>query len=515
MTIEELPVEIQCSILRLLDPVSLIAISQTNSHFRRLVDPQRRHFVERLLAQECAAENGGLHPIFRARDNLLSPAYSEDEWSDLRWACTGCMRLLHHRYFDNHMILRLRYRKPVPGSAILGAVSTWESDPRLSFSSIQKQKTKSPDDVTEETTLRRRYAVCVTSAPDRLSFRDVQECGMPGFQGLTTAQFNGMAPAAKQQLLDDNALDYELTRCGSKRHLRKCLECRYIAGQLKPRPDGSGGSLRVPMIASRAIWLGSTLDRCFPRIHAYLDAKKPAFNAKVHPVRDTTVRERLWSLFMFRCPGCTRWKEVRELGKDMYPAWRPLVNSELAKEYRSGYLEYMTESFADTLRCNACYAKANGRQKLVEMLLSRILSLIDNHIELVLWRMEGEWQMRCLETDTVPKQYLPELKRLQERHPGFEHGKNARRATDADIAGLKQRLELWKGIWHRMKLNGHTGWATVDLDEWSAEWARDVDECEITWKWLKACKAEVEAKPDLLADWALSENGTSVSNGAV
>ncbi|KAI5465100.1 hypothetical protein BGZ63DRAFT_402002 [Mariannaea sp. PMI_226] len=514
MVIEQLPVELQCSIIRLLEPVSLIAISQTNSHFRRLVNPQRRHFVERLLAQECAAENGGLHPIFRARDNLLSPAYSEEEWRDMRWACTSCMRLLHHRYFDNHMILRLRYRKPVPGSAISGAASTWESDPRLSFFSIQKQKLRSPDGATEETTLRQRYAICVTSTLSRLSFRDVQDCGMPGFQGLTTTQFNELTPAVKQRLLDDNARDLELERCGSKRQLRKCLECRYRAGQLGPRPDGSGGSLRVPIIASRAVWLGSTLDRCFPRIDNYLEAKKPPFNAKVRPVRVKTVREQLWSLFMFWCPGCTRWKEVREIGKGMYPAWRPLVNNELAQDLPSGYAEYMSESFVDKLRCNACYAKANGRQKLVEILLSRILSLIDDHIELVLRRMEGEWQMRCLETYRMPKQYLPKLKQLQKRHPSFKQSISTH-PTDADVAMLKQRLELWKEIWHRMKLNGHTDWATVDLDEWSAEWVRDFDECEVTWKWLRACKAEVVAKPDLLAEWALSNDGASLSNEGV
>ncbi|KAI5459517.1 hypothetical protein BGZ63DRAFT_489312 [Mariannaea sp. PMI_226] len=509
MSIEQLPVELQCSIIKLLELDNFIAISQTNLHFRRLVNPQKRHFVERILVQECTPENGGFHPLFRSRDNLLSQEYSAEDWSKMRWACTSCMRLLHHQYFDNHMILKLRYRKPVPGSTIPGIFSTWEPDLRISFSAVQKQKEKlkTLNGLTEEMTLRRRYAICVNTPPTQLTFATTQDCRIPGFEGLTTAQFNEMPLDVKQRLLDNSALEYELSRCGSKRHLRKCLECRYKIGQLKPRQDGSGGSFRVPMVASRSIYLRSALDRCFPRIDDYLKAKKPTFNVRPHPNGGFVFsRIQLWTMFMFRCPGCTAWKEVRELGKGMYPAWRPLVYDEKAQDPPIGYLEYMSESFMDKLRCFACYAKENGRQKLVQVLLSRILDLINNHIELVLRWIKDDWNFRYLEVSMVPEHYLRELKQLQNPYPNFEEDKNMI-STDADFDMLRQCLTLWSDTKDRMKLGGHGdwNWTMADLDEFSAEWVSDVNDGEAAWKWLKACKAEIETNPDLLADWALNE----------
>ena len=64
MPLPLLPAEIQCSIIRLLDPISLISVSQTSTHFRRTINPSKRHFTERLLALERLTKYGGVSPFF-------------------------------------------------------------------------------------------------------------------------------------------------------------------------------------------------------------------------------------------------------------------------------------------------------------------------------------------------------------------------------------------------------------------------------------------------------------------
>ncbi|KAI5460750.1 hypothetical protein BGZ63DRAFT_454940 [Mariannaea sp. PMI_226] len=493
MHIEQLPIELQCSIVQLLEPVGLISISQTNKHFHRLVNPQKKHFIERLLVLECIPKNGGLYPIFRSRDNSLSPEFSDKEWSNMRWLCVGCMKLLSHQYFDNHMILRLGYRKPISGSTILDRISTWSPDPRIIYTSIQKQKQKSPDDIAEEKRLRRRYFISVTSDRSLFNHIELQECGMEGFEGLTFRQFNKMKAVMKQQLLDDNALKIELQRCGSKRHLRKCLECRYIAGQLKPHP-GKPGTLGLPIIVSRATRFNSILDRCFPRIDDYLKAKKPPCIPRVHDATSEPHygRDRLWNLYMFRCPGCTRWKEIREIGKDTFPASPPCLQP------AAWTREYLNESVVHEARCHTCYAKANGRQKLVNVLQSWILQLIRSYIYQIRLVLLMDWQIAALNPYRAPGQYRSEVERLRGQAPGFNNG-----TIKAQFRTLRQYQKSWKDLFDLMKLNHHTNWAHVDLDEWHAEWVRDVNECRRTWRWLRVSYAELKEQPGVLADWAL------------
>ncbi|KAI5456183.1 hypothetical protein BGZ63DRAFT_96590 [Mariannaea sp. PMI_226] len=282
MSIALLPTEVQCSILRLLDPIGLISISQTNRHFRQLVNPKKRHFIERLLALESTVEYGGITPIFRSRDNTLEPDFADERWNDMRWACTGCMRLLHRQYFDTHAILRLKYRKPIPGSVILEALTTWEPDPRISFSAVQ-QKLKSPSAIAEEKSIRQRYLISVTFNPNSTDgLATLQASGVVGFEGLTTIQFADMSPSTKQQILDDNALAIELKRCGYRRHLRKCLGCRYQAGQLTSLPKWYGRTSQVPIVVSRKVAFASRLKRYFKGFANYLRNKKPSFNALVY-----------------------------------------------------------------------------------------------------------------------------------------------------------------------------------------------------------------------------------------
>ncbi|KAK0754788.1 hypothetical protein B0T18DRAFT_399954 [Schizothecium vesticola] len=45
-----MPVEVLCAIVVLLNPISLIAASQTSRALRTFIDPTRHNFIQRLLA---------------------------------------------------------------------------------------------------------------------------------------------------------------------------------------------------------------------------------------------------------------------------------------------------------------------------------------------------------------------------------------------------------------------------------------------------------------------------------
>ncbi|KAI5456235.1 hypothetical protein BGZ63DRAFT_429279 [Mariannaea sp. PMI_226] len=491
MSINILPTEVQCSIIRLLDPIGLISISQTNTHFRQLVNPQRRHFIEKLLALECQIEHGGITPIFRAQRNLFEPNYTDKQWDEIRFACTGCMRLRHHQNFDNHAILRLKYRKPLPGSDNLAALTTWEPDPRRSFSALQK-KLKSLSAIAEEKRIRRRYMISLAFRQHSGTGLDIlQECGM----------------------LDKNTLAFELEHCGYQRKLRKCLECRYQTGQLRPQLGISCGTTRVPIIASRQVPYGSCLERYFPRFSDSLEAKKPPFNAPVYRYSrfyEDNVgshREQLWSLYMLRCPACECWQELREFRfvNDRH-RWKP-------KFGKSG--EDSTIIFEELLEeacCNVCFAKRHGREELVRLLSSRIQHLIDVMLGHLLWKMESDCIFFQISERDIHKAYRSEFKSVQKTiirfssNDGYKDAIANVVATSAGISQLRHHQRLWEDIWERMKHNGHTDWILDHVDLLNEIQVSDLNETEAHWKWLIACKAELKEKPEVLADWALSRD---------
>lgn len=77
----------------------------------------------------------------------------------------------------------------------------------------------------------------------------------------------------------------------------------------------------------------------------------------------------------------------------------------------------------------------------------------------------------------------------------------------ADVALLRLSQTQWKDLWERTKRQGDTGWASEDMDAWYDEWIRDFDDTEAHWRWLMACKDELEERTEALAEWALSRDG--------
>ncbi|KAJ5542663.1 hypothetical protein N7535_005087 [Penicillium sp. DV-2018c] len=208
-----LPVEILEPIFRLLDPIGLISISQTNSYFRRVVQPKREHFVEWLLALECTARYEHL------------------------WACTVCLKLLPSLAFLLPGWNRFEYGKPSPGSLAAEPYkyTSWEppGDAR------RRECAKEPRKDWNESQILHRYFISrnIGSHINPYRFRErlatYQRCGMIAFQGIDP-ESDEYTPITLEEELD--TLDYERRLVerdyrGYKRHLRECMECKRLSRQ--------------------------------------------------------------------------------------------------------------------------------------------------------------------------------------------------------------------------------------------------------------------------------------------
>ncbi|KPM35104.1 hypothetical protein AK830_g11471 [Neonectria ditissima] len=508
MSLDRLPTEIQCFIIRLLEPISLISISHTNSHFRQLVRPEKKHFAERLLALESLEKHGGITPIFRSRDNDLDPDWTDARWSAMRWACTDCLRLLPHECFDNHSILRLRYRKPVPESAASKLVTTWEPA-KLSKA---RQHCREPKGlVADQRQFRELYSICVTSGRGAVPVSEgpminrldvLQRCGIVGPDGVS--EWDGLTRPLKLQRLDRLALFIELDRCGTKRSLRKCNECRYLGGKLAPRLSGYGGTLKLPIVPSRRIMFGTQIDRYFPGISGFLDHKRPLYDPPLTRIHRQDAYGELWTMYMVRCPSCTRWQELREfrLGGE-YQHWKPVMATAGSDATFTWNDKEITESLLEGSLCNDCFVQTHGRYALTKVLLPWFNHLIMLQLLILNWQLKSGWsQLRSLLMPGIPQEYQTEVRDLM-RHPASLHSHSYDALTDEDVALLKLRHAQWKEIWDRMKSNGDTDWTEEDMDAWYDTCMRRFNETEGHWRWLMACRDELEEKPGALANWAM------------
>ncbi|KAF4332609.1 cyclin-like f-box [Fusarium beomiforme] len=123
-TLTDLPSELIDSIARLLDPVGLMSLSLISRRFRQIIILDDKHKVEYLLALECVAEHGrGRLPDTSG----LTDALVEHRLKDMRFACTGCIRLLSHTQFEDQFLFAQVYRKPLPGEPVEPEFTSWGS----------------------------------------------------------------------------------------------------------------------------------------------------------------------------------------------------------------------------------------------------------------------------------------------------------------------------------------------------------------------------------------------------
>lgn len=257
-----MPVEVLCAIFVLLDPISLIATSQTSRTLQTIIDPTRHDFVQRLLSLELLPESGG---------SSITPPTVSPAWRRNKYACSLCLKLRSHMYFDNHSILRQRLRKPPPESREATKLTTWE-----------------PLELRHPVTRHKR--------------------------------------ARQRAAADKTADELDEALCGTKRHKRACNPCRHLRGDWS-HPGRTLGPPDAPIIKSRRVSRHHILERHFPGLLDFLHERNP------HPAlappatyprgfRYFNIHRRYetWTLYTAYCVSCTQWHELAGFG---YYAWSP------------------------------------------------------------------------------------------------------------------------------------------------------------------------------------------------
>lgn len=540
--IQHLPSELKCAIIRYLDPIALISLSQTNKHFRKTVNPKKIHFVERLLALECDESIGGPSVKF-SQFGTLDPDRLSPEWEASRWACSNCMRLLPQHHFATQALSRLAYRKPVPGSPAADVVTSWEPTQMRSRRGRKKKTNKNgkkdgrnvdksqdvPDAASslfsdEELQMRRRYGVAMSQVwggrrrdyygtimdASQLTkrFEDLRETGFEEFYNMTYNEYQSMPDEREAEILDRERQAIELVRAGSKRHLRRCLECRFQRGEFRGtcgRKNDNLGTAQVPIVRGRVKYYGLNVDRYFPGLSEALETKRPDVDAPVFVVYREDAVEMPWTQYKVRCPGCGQWKEMRAFRfGGLWPRWQPM---EVQNNNIPGYDRYInwestpvTEEVINDMACNHCFAQANGREALGMELVTWLRANIDTAMRTqqdnLVWgfsHLHGEYTKARKTLKSRIKALVWDLVPLL--------NKVASKYTREDVSLLSHRFAQLSTQPDLLPESGRD-------DHWLRERLEHYYDSEAIWSWLQTLSAEIDepGKAEVLADWVLSRD---------
>ncbi|KAK8869017.1 hypothetical protein PGQ11_007595 [Apiospora arundinis] len=534
--LDSLPVEIQCCIFRHLDPITLIAFSQTSTHYRRVISPSRRNYAERLLALELLEEHGGVTSIFRPRHNVISPDWRDSTCDSMRWACTACLRLLPHTAFGNHFLLGLGYRKPEPGSpaAAEQTVSSWEPSRDARYWQALKRYKQRADVVFEQKRLRRQYSGASTRDYRRYATaRDAEYSETALARLIDLAQPAGFQPChleleRAREEMGQFALEYERRNAGYKRHLRRCLECNWRRGELRPHAtqyDGIlGGTLKVPVAHSRQLYFGCGLDRHFPGFTAPLNNEPPTHSARVFVIYREDPYDLPFTLHMVRCPGCTRWQELRAFRVGTWYARWTIGYGTARGEFENWDQRPLGAEFYDSLICNHCLAGKGddeSMKRLRDELQGFWLHCAYAKLLQLVGEFEGGFRQLYYATWEMPKGHP--VKRLirkeilrdiigpgvRERSAGNSYDWDDIESSGADLALYRLRYRHWKDAWARCKDDVGMEKFKARLEESFRE--RDYNIAEEHFIWLKKCRQEVLENPQVLIDWALARDGSALT----
>ncbi|CAH0058678.1 unnamed protein product [Clonostachys solani] len=457
---DSLPLELQQDIIRSLDPIGLISLSQSSRHFRRVISPQRKHFAERLLIIECQPENKG--PEIVSIDFFLRGCYADwilEDWDAHRWACTSCLKLLPHTRFNNHSILGLATRKPYEEWGTTVGTSSW----------------------------------------------------VPSLHGTDWSK------AARLERIKDDKIgkhgllqvsDYERRFSGHARWKRRCMECQY-----KDR----GWDLH----RSRRVRYESCLDRWFPQLADVLISKRPPFPPRIiRPCRFNKTDEE-WTMYVKRCPQCEKWQELRSFrfaGNRVNYPW-----SRAEDEYGKSQ-DGTSVKITGPILCNHCFEKEYGRESLAQALMNQFKGLLEDQTKEMALRLHlppnsfSRYRMQKSVHGEELKQLLEEIPQcsLLDDEP-------ADTLVPEDVAALRDFHGKFRRVWGQIEdeaeRHRRTGTPIGETYDPHAGgllllrlmvWQTHFHEFEAHWHWLNACAAEIEQNTDLLVVWALQRDPESL-----
>ncbi|OJD14449.1 hypothetical protein AJ78_05217 [Emergomyces pasteurianus Ep9510] len=409
-SISNLPPELLIPIFQLLDPASLVSLSQTNLHLRGVIQPTKLDFCERLLFFESTQQGGNTVPVYDSRTNTIHPECSnKTEWKSMLWACGDCLRLLPHTAFDNHRIFGLGYRKPIPGSPMVTRFTSWQpASIGRGLTTDEAWRLRHPGIENEIEVLQKKYRIAINNIDKYLNreqrqarLAQFQECGMTAFAEMSVEDFDDLSKDERDGLLSQEAYLIEFAHCGLLRHRRKCNECRYQQGELDTRPPCMG-SPKTPAVRSRLLRCESRADRYLPGLARCLDIKnqlsdQPSFAVSPGVTDD---EHSYLTTYMIRCPGCSTWKELHSFRPGMdwqrdyrhYPSVHctDMTDEEIGPQETNNQEELLKwhhtsedQEMFDDMRCNNCFVQAHGRREVGKI----YIPLIEKYIG---------WQMKRL-----------------------------------------------------------------------------------------------------------------------
>ncbi|CAH0045315.1 unnamed protein product [Clonostachys solani] len=488
LRLKTLPLEIVQQIIPLLDPIALISLSQTDRYFRRLISPGRAEFVDRLLALECLDEYGGSASIIHA--SVCPRPASSAEWETIKWACTSCMRLLPHTYFENHAIQRFRYRKPIPGTPAVEAATKWRISLRGKVQGGKAIKHIPPLELNQTRRGQRKkddwiHPANVSRYLDRLQEVGIRIEAKAGEEPptLETKQ------AAMEQVLET----LQLHRWGFKRHLRRCHECRYQAGQLNQHP-----MWRTPISnlrTSRRFLYAGMLERYFPQYWTVLKHQRPQLP------QDRTME--VWNTYMGRCHICRSWQEMRSFRLGLTHGNDIAFTDKNWHDYNADRPDYF-----NSLECNRCVAKTQGHEALGKTLLKWINELIVKE-EMRFYHHIVRRGFADVRISLVNLSYITRTKSKQRSQLDtmFEIDPQAYArclSRDDERELLMRHHEDIKTTWEDL-LSHDSEFALFFSDKSDeTDWVRKLPMYQAYWVWLGDTSRELNERPLALVRWAIN-----------
>ncbi|CCT63074.1 uncharacterized protein FFUJ_00316 [Fusarium fujikuroi IMI 58289] len=175
------------------------------------------------------------------------------------------------------------------------------------------------------------------------------------------------------------------------------------------------GTQRFPIISIENHMITSPLDRYFPGVLDTIQQGRPS-------KRFYGGFQQPWTLWMARCPRCTKWQELRAFRFDAgagpgFQAWEP----DMGRLTWDGVI--LTQEIFDKACCNACFMEQNGQSALAEYLCRWFVFLVKQQPEDVQSELLSEasrfmtnygaiihptafqdWNQTCLEIDSSRSQ---------------------------------------------------------------------------------------------------------------
>lgn len=384
------------------------------------------------------------------------------------YACTRCLKIVPHTRFDNHALLRLRFRKPPPESRAARKLCGWVSG------DAKARGLKRQADLKNDTL--------------RNWMRQIdQSCNVAEWTSL-----------------------YHI---GSCRYRRLCNECKFATGFWSRNVgvrsgwrcnhrSSNVGTGQVPVIKGRQ-------RRCHDSTERYFWGLFPIADDFRYPWRWKIYREDncdWWTLWWIRCPGCAVWKERAAFRKGSgYGVKSTPADPDMFRQ--DGWDGPHFENW----RCHQCFAAAFGEKELEKELLA-------------FWKEKVGYELSQFRSLLLSSFYVVDSIELQ---TGKKHSWEKIVKMDSVSSQLLRRIPSGRDLaeaddeQRRLYYKILKRWFdTLDTPEevlgglmdrsWFRPWMVGYEILEKRIEELETCTNSLEADPNKLVSFALSGKRVSV-----